>query len=431
MKIPAIILAAAIGASGTLAYTPDAVIRGDLNGDGSLTSEDVSIMSSYVAGRTAFTAEQFAAADIDGNGRLNVYDLIRLRKNVFSHEGTLPSGTWVARTSSLTRYYTFSGGKCTCTNERTGASSELSCSAAGSTLTIDKETSDILWNSGENFVLRHADGSLENFTYYSSSPMDYAKCLTGNWYAKDGTGSIRCFNIRGVSGSVNGKPFVYKMNGSDFTFIFQDGTVSAAKMTRIDSMHFDMKWDSGRTERFTLRNISVKDGITYVNGILIANKSYSLPQSYDPGKILPEALSAFYTMQADAYKAGCNLWITSGYRSYSYQSSLYNQYAARDGYAKADTYSARPGYSEHQTGLAMDINVAGDSFGYSPESKWLAANCWKYGFIIRYPQGKQDITGYKYEPWHVRYLGKDLAKEVYDSGLSLEEFLCIDSKYKN
>jgi LAS superfamily LD-carboxypeptidase LdcB len=79
----------------------------------------------------------------------------------------------------------------------------------------------------------------------------------------------------------------------------------------------------------------------------------------------------------------------------------------------------------------MDINVAGDSFGYTPESKWLAANCWKYGFIIRYPQGKQNITGYKYEPWHVRYLGKQLAKEVYDSGLSLEEFLCIDSKYKN
>ena len=109
---------------------------------------------------------------------------------------------------------------------------------------------------------------------------------------------------------------------------------------------------------------------------------------------------------------------------------LYNSYVNRDGKAKADTYSARPGHSEHQTGLAMDINNASDAFNNTPEAKWIAANCWKYGFILRYPQGKQNITGYKYESWHVRYLGNDLAKEVYNSGLTLEEFLCIDSVYK-
>ena len=97
----------------------------------------------------------------------------------------------------------------------------------------------------------------------------------------------------------------------------------------------------------------------------------------------------------------------------------------------ADTYSARAGHSEHQTGLAMDINNASDSFNNTKEAKWIAENCYKYGFILRYPQGKQDITGYKYESWHVRYLGRELAKEVHDSGLTLEEFLCIDSKYKS
>ena len=136
-------------------------------------------------------------------------------------------------------------------------------------------------------------------------------------------------------------------------------------------------------------------------------------------------------MQAAALKDGLRLDICSGFRSYSYQSTLYNNYVARDGKAAADTYSARPGHSEHQTGLAMDINMASSAFDNTPAAKWLAAHCAEYGFIIRYPQGKQDITGYKYESWHVRYLGKQLAKEVTDSGLTLEEFLCINSVYKN
>ena len=136
-------------------------------------------------------------------------------------------------------------------------------------------------------------------------------------------------------------------------------------------------------------------------------------------------------MQAAAKKDGYSLTIVSGFRSYSYQGQLYNNYVARDGKAAADTYSARPGHSEHQTGLAMDINNASSSFNNTPEAKWIAENCYKYGFILRYPKGKENITGYMYESWHVRYLGKQLAKEVCDSGLTLEEFLCIDSKYKS
>jgi LAS superfamily LD-carboxypeptidase LdcB len=134
-------------------------------------------------------------------------------------------------------------------------------------------------------------------------------------------------------------------------------------------------------------------------------------------------------MIADAYADGITLWICSGYRSYSYQSKLYNNYVYTDGKAAADTYSARPGHSEHQTGLAADINSADESFAGTPEAKWLAANCWKYGFIIRYPKGKESITGYIYEPWHIRYLGKENAKLVYESGLTLEEYLGIDSVY--
>lgn len=175
-------------------------------------------------------------------------------------------------------------------------------------------------------------------------------------------------------------------------------------------------------------HIEVIKGITYVDGILIANKTYSLPKSYDPG-LLPETKKAFNKMAADAQNDGLYLWIVSGYRSYSTQYATYNSFVWDRGVAQADRCSARPGHSEHQTGLALDINTTADSFAGTPEAKWIEKNCWKYGFIIRYPKGKEDITGYKYEPWHVRYLGKDIAKKVYDSGLTLEEYLGIDSVY--
>lgn len=169
--------------------------------------------------------------------------------------------------------------------------------------------------------------------------------------------------------------------------------------------------------------------ITYVNGILIANKTYRLPQSYNPGGLTKETMAAFNNMKAAAAKEGLTFWISSGFRSYNTQDRLYRNYVASYGQKSADTFSARPGHSEHQTGLAMDVNYIEDWFGDTKEGKWLAENCHKYGFIIRYPKSKEAITGYKYEPWHIRYLGVDIATDVYNSGLCLEEYLNITSKY--
>lgn len=180
-------------------------------------------------------------------------------------------------------------------------------------------------------------------------------------------------------------------------------------------------------QRFT---VTAEDGLTYIGGILIANKSYPLPSTYNPGGLTPETQAAFNEMAAAAALEGITLKVASGFRSYSYQQQLYNNYVASYGQEAADTFSARPGYSEHQTGLAIDVNTASDAFIGTPEQLWLAAHCHEYGFIIRYPEGKQDITGYKYEPWHVRYLGKETALTVYNSGLTLEEYLGIDSVYR-
>ena len=163
----------------------------------------------------------------------------------------------------------------------------------------------------------------------------------------------------------------------------------------------------------------------FVNGILVVNKHHALPRDYGYGND-ETAYSALLQLQQAAADNGFSIPLLSGYRSYDYQSDLYNQYVARDGVEAADRYSARPGYSEHQTGLAFDIGSIDNNYGYTPAGQWLAQNAHTYGFIIRYPEGKESITGYMYEPWHVRYLGKDVAQQVYARGLTLEEFLQIN-----
>lgn len=168
--------------------------------------------------------------------------------------------------------------------------------------------------------------------------------------------------------------------------------------------------------------------LTYIDGILIANKTYALPPDYAPG-VDPDAQAAFDKMQSAAAAEGLNIYISSGYRSYDYQSGLYERYVERSGKAEADRYSARPGHSEHQTGLAFDLNTIDITFADTAEYDWLKVHCAEYGFIIRYPENGESITGYMYEPWHIRYLGTETAQKVYESGLTLEEYLGIDSKY--
>ncbi len=164
------------------------------------------------------------------------------------------------------------------------------------------------------------------------------------------------------------------------------------------------------------------DGVTYVGGVLVANKKYSLPKDFGSG-LSKDLNAAVKAMRADS---GFKMPIISGFRSYELQERVFASWCAKDGEEVARTYSAVPGHSEHQTGLAADITSCMASYANTAEAKWLAENCYKYGCIIRYPADKVAITGYIYEPWHIRYLGKSTAKLVHDSGLCLEEFLEID-----
>jgi hypothetical protein len=177
-----------------------------------------------------------------------------------------------------------------------------------------------------------------------------------------------------------------------------------------------------------VRHLEEKDGVTYIDGIMVINKTYGAPSSFDPGRS-SEAADAFASLQEAATAAGLDIYDSSDYRDYAYQDTIYNNYVDLYGWEMADTFSARPGYSEHQTGLTVDVNTIDDAFGDTEEAKWLAEHCAEYGYIVRYPADKVDVTGYKYEPWHIRYVGKEAATEMYERGLCLEEYLGITSEY--
>lgn len=173
--------------------------------------------------------------------------------------------------------------------------------------------------------------------------------------------------------------------------------------------------------------------------LVLVNKEYKLPENYVPSKLelisnefanenkylREEAKIAFETLSKDAKELGYRVIAVSTYRDYEYQNKLYNMYVEEKGLDYADKCSARPGHSEHQTGLAVDVEGSNhdyDEFENSKEFIWMKENAYKYGFILRYPKGKEKITGFKYEPWHYRYVGLDTAKTIQDENLTLEEY---------
>lgn len=182
--------------------------------------------------------------------------------------------------------------------------------------------------------------------------------------------------------------------------------------------------------------------------LLLVNKTHPLEKTYEPQGLksiryfasdrdastrymVEEAADQFHLLVEAALAQGHEIVMTTAYRSYGFQTILWDNYVARHGEEKANTFSARPGESEHQSGLCTDVSSPSvgyqltTEYGESPEGSWLAQNAHEYGFIIRYPKGKEDITGYQYEPWHIRYVGKEAASYMYQKQITLEEYLGI------
>ncbi|SFE84138.1 M15 family metallopeptidase [Alteribacillus iranensis] len=186
--------------------------------------------------------------------------------------------------------------------------------------------------------------------------------------------------------------------------------------------------------------------------LALVNKEYRLPADYQPNDLtVPDvpfpfeenhpkkqlrepAARALENLFADAEKEGFSLFAVSGYRSYDRQEAIYTANVEADGEEAANQYSAKPGESEHQTGLSMDVSSLSNDFGLTtefgetPEGQWLKENAHRHGFIIRYPEGKTEITNYQYEPWHIRYVGDEAATIMYEDNLTLEEYYGLSGK---
>jgi zinc D-Ala-D-Ala carboxypeptidase len=189
------------------------------------------------------------------------------------------------------------------------------------------------------------------------------------------------------------------------------------------------------------------------NKMALVNKQFGLPETFLPTDLVrpnvsfsfgnqkldkslmrKEAAVALEKMFQEAKKNGIELFAVSGYRSYDYQNSLFQAEVDKVGWDKAVEAVAVPGQSEHQTGLAMDISSRGENmlltaeFGKSKEGKWLTDNAHRFGFILRYPKGKESITGYQYESWHFRYIGINAATIIFENKWTLEEYFQIVKK---
>jgi len=174
------------------------------------------------------------------------------------------------------------------------------------------------------------------------------------------------------------------------------------------------------------------------DNLLVINKKHALPSDYVPELITwngvtlkTDTLEAYKKLISSAKSSGVNITAISSFRSYSDQAELFNEYVKKDGQEKAETYSARPGHSEHQSGLAVDIGLPSGNcnlmvcMANTKEGKWLAENAHEYGFIVRYPEEKVEQTGYQFEPWHIRFVGTEIAKSIFESSYTLDEYFGI------
>lgn len=207
------------------------------------------------------------------------------------------------------------------------------------------------------------------------------------------------------------------------------------------------EWNAGNPASNNTEENKEKTVDTNPNSItVLVNKEYTIPESYKPSdlvepnikfsfnysdekrKVRKETADNLELLFQAAKSEGYELLGVSGYRSYKRQKTIYEYNLLNNGFDYTQIYSAMAGTSEHQTGLSIDISCASmqgmltDKFGDTKEGKWVSENCYKYGFIVRYPKNKSNVTGYGYEPWHIRYVGNDLAKYLYEKNITLDEY---------
>lgn len=252
--------------------------------------------------------------------------------------------------------------------------------------------------------------------FYQENEIDFDKVV---YLVNHNFDEIDSFVYSEVIFSLLENPYFLYQNTTRYMSYYEKNPEQLEKVVQAVNCNLDYDYYTHVT------NAEIKKG-----HFILVNKYYQLSPTYVPenlvsidptygvGMLEKEAYEAFKKLSDDAKKDGYAIKISSGYRSYQRQQTLYQNYIKKDG-EKADTYSARPGFSEHQTGLAIDVQTYKMN---KTDYTWIHENCYRYGFILRYPEKEEDITGYMYEPWHFRYVGIDTAKKIKDLSLTYDEY---------
>lgn len=231
--------------------------------------------------------------------------------------------------------------------------------------------------------------------------------------------------------NINKKISYFKMENLDryISYKNKNKDLSDEQIIKDVNMDLDKKQYEDMHETINLNKINILvNKHNYLKEDYIPENLKSLSSTYALSnmKMVEEAANAFESLSKDASKENYKVIAMSTYRSYEYQVDLYNKYVKSDGKEAADTYSGRPGNSEHQTGLAVDVYNQTETytnFEKTKEYNWMQENAYKYGFILRFPKDKENETGYEFESWHYRYVGKDIAKYIHKHNITLEEYI--------
>lgn len=231
--------------------------------------------------------------------------------------------------------------------------------------------------------------------------------------------------------NINKKISYFKMENLDryISYKNKNKDLSDEQIIKNVNMDLDKKQYEDMHETINLNKINILvNKHNYLKEDYVPENLKSLSSTYALSnmKMVEEAANAFESLSKDASKENYKIIAMSTYRSYEYQVDLYNKYVKSDGKDAADTYSGRPGNSEHQTGLAVDVYNQTETytnFEKTEEYDWMQENAYKYGFILRFPKDKENETGYEFESWHYRYVGKDIAKYIHKHNITLEEYI--------
>lgn len=231
--------------------------------------------------------------------------------------------------------------------------------------------------------------------------------------------------------NINKKISYFKMKNLDryISYKNKNKDLSDEQIIKDVNMDLDKKQYEDMHETINLNKINILvNKHNYLKEDYVPENLKSLSSTYALSnmKMVEEAANAFESLSKDASKENYKVIAMSTYRSYEYQVDLYNKYVKSDGKDAADTYSGRPGNSEHQTGLAVDVYNQTETytnFEKTKEYNWMQENAYKYGFILRFPKDKENETGYEFESWHYRYVGKDIAKYIHKHNITLEEYI--------